>query len=80
MLDIVSSILSTIKQISPVLLLGIAIATGVGLFGGDELVARLGLTEVRNEYRAYLGGTFVLASPDFSPWGSPRRFRLPRSV
>jgi hypothetical protein len=41
--------------------LGVAIATGVSLFAPDWFITRLGLLELRNQHRAYVGGAFALS-------------------
>lgn len=58
----IGSVLSGIKQAGPVVLMGVAVATGVGLFATDWFIAKLGLLELRNQHRAYVGGAFVLSS------------------
>ena len=62
MIETVTGVLSAIKGATPVVLLGIAIATGVGLFAGDRFMSTVGLFELRGQYRPYIGGTFLLAS------------------
>ena len=42
--------------------MGVAIATGMGVFATDGFIARLGLLELRNQHRAYVGGAFVLST------------------
>jgi hypothetical protein len=60
-IEAIGSLLSAVKQTSPVILLGIAIASGTIIFGQDSFVAALGLTDARNNYRAHLGIAFVLS-------------------
>jgi hypothetical protein len=61
-LESIGAIFSAVKQTSPVIFLGIAIATAVALFGGESVAASLGISELRNQYRLQLGVAFLLAS------------------
>ena len=61
MLDWIGGFLSGLKQTTPVVFLGIAIASGIVLFIGNDLASTMGLSEFRKEYRAYLGGALVLS-------------------
>jgi hypothetical protein len=57
----IGSVLSGIKQAGPVVLMGVAIATGIGVFATDGFIAQLGLLELRNQHRAYVGGVFIVS-------------------
>ena len=61
MFESIGSVLSGIKQAGPVVLMGVAIATGIGVFATDGFIAQLGLLELRNQHRAYVGGAFILS-------------------
>lgn len=77
MFESIGSVLSGIKQAGPVVLMGVAIATGMGVFATDGFIARLGLLELRNQHRAYVGGAFVLsvAMLGHRAWPPWRRWR-----
>lgn len=62
MLESLAGVLSAIKQTGPVVLLGVAIATGVGLLSPDWFIAKLGLVQLRDQYRAYVGLAFIASS------------------
>jgi hypothetical protein len=62
MFEAITGFLSALKGVTPVILVGIALATGVGLFAGDHLMTALGLVELRAHYRAHLGIAFIAAS------------------
>jgi hypothetical protein len=61
MIEPISGFLSALRQTSPVIFLGRAIATGIIIFVGDETAAKLGLDELRKGYRAQLGGLFIIS-------------------
>lgn len=61
MLDWIGGFLGGLKQTTPVIFLGVAIASGLVLFVGNDLLGTIGLAEFRTEYRAYLGGALVLS-------------------
>lgn len=61
MLEAVAAFLSTLKQASPSLLLGIAIASGVILFAPDSFLTLLGLEVFLHSNKPYIGGTSVVA-------------------
>ena len=61
-LEAIASFLTTLLKASPVLLLGISIACGTVLFIPEDLASKLAITEFRQQYRAYIGGTFILSS------------------
>jgi hypothetical protein len=58
-LESLAALLSGLKQLSPTLLLAIAIGSGVVLFSSDGIAGRLGIVALRDDYRTYLGGSFV---------------------
>ncbi|MDO6762967.1 super-infection exclusion protein B [Agarivorans sp. 1_MG-2023] len=61
MIEAFSGLLGSIKQTSPVIFTGLAIASGVILFGSGELITTIGLTEFREANKPYIGGCFVLS-------------------
>jgi hypothetical protein len=61
MLDWKRGFLSWLKQTTPVVLLGIAIASGIVLFVGDDLASAVGLAEFHKAYRAYFYGALLLS-------------------
>ncbi|WP_281212778.1 super-infection exclusion protein B [Shewanella insulae] len=61
MIEAFSGLLSSIKQTSPVIFTGLAIASGIVLFGSGELIATIGLNEFRDANKPYIGGCFVLS-------------------
>lgn len=61
MLETLSGLLSSIKQTSPVIFTGLAIASGIVLFGSGELITTIGLNEFRDTNKPYIGGCFVLS-------------------
>lgn len=61
MIEAFSGFLSAIKQTSPVIFTGLAIASGIVLFGGGELIVAIGLHEFRETNKPYIGGCFVLS-------------------
>lgn len=74
------SALSGLKHTTPVLLLGVAIATGVILFAGAPLIATLGLEAFRNENRAALGLAFIVAIGIIAAHSMYALWKLGRSV
>lgn len=61
MIEAFSGLLSSIKQTSPVIFTGLAIASGIVLFGDGELISTIGLNEFRDANKPYIGGCFVLS-------------------
>jgi hypothetical protein len=61
MLESLASALSSAKQATPALLLGIALASGALLFLPSNVIETLGLTGMVKEHRPYLGAALVLA-------------------
>ncbi|MFT6904811.1 MAG: hypothetical protein ACJAS1_001465 [Oleiphilaceae bacterium] len=61
MIEAFSGLLGSIKQTSPVIFTGLAIACGIILFGSGELITIIGLTEFREANKPYIGGCFVLS-------------------
>ncbi|KPQ20221.1 super-infection exclusion protein B [Halomonas sp. HL-93] len=61
MIEAFSGLLSSIKQTSPVIFTGLAIASGIVLFGSGELIETIGLNEFRDANTPYIGGCFVLS-------------------
>lgn len=61
MLEALTGFLSGLKQASPALLLGFALASGLMLFTPDSFVATLGLDAFRHANKPYIGGTFVVS-------------------
>ena len=59
MIEALSGFLSSLKQTSPVIFLGLSIATGIILFSGDSVIIALGLEEFRNNNKGYLGAIFI---------------------
>lgn len=62
MFELFSTLLASLKDTTPVVFAGVAIACGVLLFGGSGFVEALGLIQFREENRAHLGWGFVLSS------------------
>ncbi|MBW3513259.1 superinfection exclusion B family protein [Shewanella sp. NKUCC01_JLK] len=62
MIEAVSGLLSSIKQTSPVVFTGLAIASGIVLFSNGDLITTIGLSEFRDANKQYIGGSFVLSS------------------
>jgi hypothetical protein len=61
MIEALSGLLGSIKQTSPVIFTGLAIACGIILFGSGDLITTIGLTEFRDANKPYIGGCFVLS-------------------
>ena len=61
MIDVFSGLLSSNKQTSPVIFSGLAIASGIVLFGNGQLINTIGLDEFRASNKSYIGGCFVLS-------------------
>lgn len=61
MIEAFSGLLSSIKQTSPVIFTGLAIASGIVLFGSGELITTIGLNEFREANKPYIGGCFVFS-------------------
>lgn len=62
MWEAIGSLLTTLRQSSPVVLLGISIASGAILFIPEEFAAIFGLSGFRHQYRAYIGGLLIVSS------------------
>lgn len=62
MFEPVATFLLALRQSSPVVFLGLAIATGISLVAPDFLLSGLGLSQLRDQYRPYLGGAFLVSS------------------
>ena len=62
MIEAVSGLLSSIKQTSPVIFTGLAIASGIVLFSNGDLITTIGLSDFRDANKQYIGGCFVLSS------------------
>ena len=61
MFEALSGFLSGLKQASPALLLGFALASGLVLFSPESFVATLGLDSFRRDNKPYIGGSFVVS-------------------
>jgi len=61
MIAAISGLLSSIKQTSPVILIGLAVASGVVLYGSDEFLITIGLNEFKEVNKSYIGSCFVLS-------------------
>ncbi len=59
MIEAFSGLLSSMKQTSPVMFLGLSIATGIILFSGDSMIADLGLEKFRSNNKGYIGVIFL---------------------
>jgi hypothetical protein len=68
MLDWVGTFVGGLKETTPALLLGVAMASAIVLFTGNDFVSTIGLAEFRQNYRPYLGGALSLVS--FTCFGS----------
>jgi hypothetical protein len=68
----IGSLLSGLKQLSPTLLLAIAITSGAVIFGGDKLARPLGIAELRDQYRPYVGAAFLSSSSLLFAYGLAR--------
>jgi hypothetical protein len=55
-------LLTALKQASPILFIAAAIGTGAVIFGSDGFVSALGLSDLRNQFRAHLGIAFVFST------------------
>jgi hypothetical protein len=62
MFEALTGFLSAAKGVTPVILAGIALATGIGLFADDQFITKLGLVDLRTQYRSQLGIVFISAS------------------
>lgn len=61
MLETISGVFSSLRQSTPALLAGIALSCAVLLFAPEALVSTLGLLELRESYRPYLGVGLILS-------------------
>jgi len=61
MIESLSGFLSGLKQASPALLLGLALASGLVLFSPEAFVSALGLDVFRQTNKPYIGSTFVIS-------------------
>jgi hypothetical protein len=61
MIEAFSGLLSSIKQTSPVIFTGLAIACATILFGSGDLITTIGLSEFREANKPYIGAGFVLS-------------------
>ena len=80
MLESITGFLSAVKGTTPVMLLGVALATGVGLFADVRFISALGLLEVRTQYRPYLGVVFLLSSSLLTAQGVAATWRFAGSI
>lgn len=75
MLETLASLLSAIRQTSPIIFLGLSIATGIIIFVPNDIAEALGLSDLRMHYRAHFGFAFVVSiSIVFAQclWGAAR--------
>lgn len=61
MIEILSGFLTSLKQTSPVIFGGLAIASGIVLFTSGDFVDSIGLTEFKNSNLPLIGGGFVIS-------------------
>lgn len=61
MLETITGLVSALRQTSPVIFLGLCIASGIIIFIGDQYASMLGLSTFREHYREYIGATFVIS-------------------
>jgi hypothetical protein len=61
MFESVAGLLTALRQTSPAIFLGIAIASGTIIFSSEDLALRLGVEDFRKQFRGYIGGTFIAA-------------------
>ena len=59
MLESISGFLSSLRQATPPILIGIAIAAGLLLFLNEGYVTKLGFQEFRDQNRSYIGATLI---------------------
>lgn len=59
MIEPLSGFLASLRQTSPVIFLGLSIATGAILFIGEDAAHTLGISDLRNQYRGELGLLFI---------------------
>jgi len=61
MIEPFTTFLTSLKQTSPVIFGGLAIASGIVLFGSGSFVESIGLLEFRESNLPYIGGSFVIS-------------------
>jgi hypothetical protein len=61
-IESITGFFSALKGATPQILFGIALATGILVFGSPTLLAALGLKSVIEAYRAIAGAVFLIAS------------------
>tara|TARA_B100000676_G_C18020797_1_gene812477 strand:- start:32 stop:598 length:567 start_codon:yes stop_codon:yes gene_type:complete len=62
MIESLSGFLASLKQTSPIIFAGLAIASGVLLFSGGSFVSEIGLVEFRDSNKAFIGACFLVSS------------------
>jgi hypothetical protein len=75
MFETLAGFLSSLRQTSPIIFLGLCIASGSILFVGDDLAKTLGLSEFRDQNRGYLVAAFIITLSILIAqgiWGSGR--------
>ena len=61
MIEALSGLLNTVKQTSPAVFLGLAIASGILLFSGNDTLTTLGLLEFKTSNVQFIGASFILS-------------------
>lgn len=59
MLESISGFLSALRQATPPILIGIAVAAALLLFMNEEYVTKFGLQEFRDKNRSYIGAALI---------------------
>jgi superinfection exclusion protein B len=61
MIESITALLASLKQTSPAIFSGLAIACGIIIFGNSNFLETIGLLEFREENRSLMGGILVIS-------------------
>jgi Na+-transporting methylmalonyl-CoA/oxaloacetate decarboxylase gamma subunit len=78
MIEWLGSVLSTLRQTSPIIFFGISLASGILVFAGHDIADTMGLADFRQQYRVEIGLAFVFSVSIFfaqTLWGTGRLIR-----
>lgn len=80
MIEAFSGFLSSIKQTSPTIFSGLVVASGIVLFSSSHLIDEIGLTDFREQNKAYIGACFVLSLSILASQASIKIFQIFKSM
>ena len=61
MIEVFTGFLTSLRKTSPVIFLGLSLATGIILFSSELFITSLGLENFKTETKGYLGAAFIIS-------------------